>query len=253
MCTVLYRFRTWWMVVSCGVQKEFHRTGHSVCATSLISLVAGFYQSHTPSMTSLFSCIMTADPHHQPDTNEPVGRVHPADLPPMERQRLFALRFRTEQCRTFVESGECRYRDRCMFAHGENELRTQTMNEADDLTSDKAVRVWIRDRRREAYTAKVSATAIPMVPTNDHVDNTTPRVQVLASDLSSDDARSSCHDEYVAFPSSQSTASATPRGLECISNESECGGSSASMSLLGPVVFRYRYNPYSMLRVKLLS
>ena len=33
-------------------------------------------------------------------------------------------RYKTELCRTFEESGRCRYGDKCQFAHGPGELRT---------------------------------------------------------------------------------------------------------------------------------
>lgn len=33
-------------------------------------------------------------------------------------------RYKTELCRPFKETGECKYGEKCQFAHGENELRT---------------------------------------------------------------------------------------------------------------------------------
>lgn len=36
----------------------------------------------------------------------------------------FPIRYKTELCRPFKETGECKYGEKCQFAHGENELRT---------------------------------------------------------------------------------------------------------------------------------
>lgn len=36
----------------------------------------------------------------------------------------FLSRYKTELCRPFKETGECKYGEKCQFAHGENELRT---------------------------------------------------------------------------------------------------------------------------------
>ena len=33
------------------------------------------------------------------------------------------LNYKTELCRHYEETGECRYKIKCQFAHGENELR----------------------------------------------------------------------------------------------------------------------------------
>ena len=61
-----------------------------------------------------------------------------------ERQRVFALRFRTALCENYETCGDCEYRRKCMFAHGAHELRTLEMNEEDGLFSDKAVRDFVR-------------------------------------------------------------------------------------------------------------
>lgn len=37
---------------------------------------------------------------------------------------FFCCRYKTELCRPFKETGECKYGEKCQFAHGENELRT---------------------------------------------------------------------------------------------------------------------------------
>eukprot|EP00656_Telonema_subtile_P036476 TRINITY_DN4046_c0_g1_i4.p1 TRINITY_DN4046_c0_g1~~TRINITY_DN4046_c0_g1_i4.p1 ORF type:complete len:454 (+),score=59.28 TRINITY_DN4046_c0_g1_i4:192-1553(+) len=39
-----------------------------------------------------------------------------------QRRAKIGVRFKTKHCHTFQESGECRYGDSCVFAHGEEEL-----------------------------------------------------------------------------------------------------------------------------------
>lgn len=42
-------------------------------------------------------------------------------FPPLLFNAIF--RYKTELCRPFEEAGECKYGDKCQFAHGEHELR----------------------------------------------------------------------------------------------------------------------------------
>lgn len=54
---------------------------------------------------------------------------------------VIAERFRTKLCSKWVENGGwCPYESRCMFAHGERELRTTEMNLKEGLTSEEAIR-----------------------------------------------------------------------------------------------------------------
>ncbi|XP_031636333.1 protein TIS11 [Contarinia nasturtii] len=43
---------------------------------------------------------------------------------PQVNQQVNTSRYKTELCRPFKETGECKYGEKCQFAHGENELRT---------------------------------------------------------------------------------------------------------------------------------
>lgn len=54
--------------------------------------------------------------------------------------KVVARRFRTKLCARFSLQGYCVYEQRCMFAHGMENLRTLEQNLADGLTSEKAVR-----------------------------------------------------------------------------------------------------------------
>ena len=57
---------------------------------------------------------------------------------------ILAERFRTKMCKNFLERGECPYVHRCMFAHGDAELRTTEQNVADRLFSEDAIRAFKR-------------------------------------------------------------------------------------------------------------
>ncbi|XP_062873047.1 mRNA decay activator protein ZFP36 [Trichomycterus rosablanca] len=57
----------------------------------------------------------------------PSNNTKPADVPPPPGFPPLAPqpsnRYKTELCRSFQESGSCKYGNKCQFAHGENELR----------------------------------------------------------------------------------------------------------------------------------
>jgi hypothetical protein len=55
---------------------------------------------------------------------------------------ILAERFKTRSCENFKRHGECSFAHRCMFAHGEEDLRTTEMNLRDDLTTEKAIKTF---------------------------------------------------------------------------------------------------------------
>jgi hypothetical protein len=56
---------------------------------------------------------------------------------------ILAERFKTKMCQNYEKFGACAYEARCMFAHGEADLRTKEMNIKDGLTTDRAIKVWL--------------------------------------------------------------------------------------------------------------
>lgn len=114
-----------------------------------------------------------------------------------EKARGFALRFRTEKCRTYEACGKCNYRDKCMFAHGDDEMRTSKMNEIDGLVDEKAIRGWIRDRRRDLrrlralQALEAEAAAATAVPATQAVDDFIASSATVSSSNSSRRASSS--------------------------------------------------------------
>jgi hypothetical protein len=57
---------------------------------------------------------------------------------------ILAERFKTKMCQNYEKSGACAYEARCMFAHGDDDLRTKEMNLKDSLTTEDAIRAFQR-------------------------------------------------------------------------------------------------------------
>lgn len=57
---------------------------------------------------------------------------------------LLAERYKTKMCRNYMTTGACPYTHRCMFAHGQQELRTTDMNVRDGLMTEEAIRSFQR-------------------------------------------------------------------------------------------------------------
>ncbi len=72
-------------------------------------------------------------------------------IPTVEGDKVIAERFRTKLCRNYLQHPDrpCPYEDRCMFAHGDHELRTAAQNTSDGLTSEEAIRELKRKERQE--------------------------------------------------------------------------------------------------------
>jgi len=86
---------------------------------------------------------------------------------------ILADRYKTRLCRNFTETHECPYETRCMFAHGEEDLRTPEENYAQGLTSEESIRAHQKLLARKAATVPIvpSAQRAPArinVPHNGH-------------------------------------------------------------------------------------
>jgi len=76
-----------------------------------------------------------------------------------EQQRpVLASRYKTKMCRNYVITGMCPYEIRCMFAHGEHELRTMEMNLKDGLVTEEAIKQFNRSQKFS------TATTVPLSP-----------------------------------------------------------------------------------------
>jgi hypothetical protein len=73
-------------------------------------------------------------------TPSPATTIASAESRGHRHKPILAERFKTKLCRTFSDTGSCPYEERCMFAHGEANLRTKEMNLADKLTTEEAIR-----------------------------------------------------------------------------------------------------------------
>jgi hypothetical protein len=59
---------------------------------------------------------------------------------------ILAERFKTKLCQNYVVHGNCPYEIRCMFAHGDCEMRSKEMNLAAGLVTEDAIKKFQRDR-----------------------------------------------------------------------------------------------------------
>lgn len=59
-----------------------------------------------------------------------------------EKKHILASRYKTKLCKSFLATGRCPYEVRCMFAHGEEEVRTSEQNIADGLTTEEAIKIF---------------------------------------------------------------------------------------------------------------
>jgi hypothetical protein len=83
---------------------------------------------------------MPATPAHAVSPLSPATTIASAESRGHRHKPILAERFKTKLCRTFSDTGSCPYEERCMFAHGEANLRTKEMNLADKLTTEDAIR-----------------------------------------------------------------------------------------------------------------
>jgi hypothetical protein len=86
----------------------------------------------------------------------------------VDHKPILAERFKTKICRNYVTLGMCPYEQRCMFAHGEADMRTKEMNVADRLTTEEAIKAFQRARYaakgRETMFAAAEESDIPSIP-----------------------------------------------------------------------------------------
>ena len=78
--------------------------------------------------------------------------AHSTSAGTQDQRHVLAERYKCKLCRNYVVNGECPYEFRCMFAHGEHELRTMEMNLKDGLITEEAIKAFqrvVRARERE--------------------------------------------------------------------------------------------------------
>jgi hypothetical protein len=92
-------------------------------------------------------------------------------IPTVEGDKVIAERFRTKLCRNYLLHPDhpCPYEERCMFAHGDHELRTAAQNMLDGLMSEEAIREFKRKETDSAKSASlsesvhISASTVPLI------------------------------------------------------------------------------------------
>ena len=75
----------------------------------------------------------------------------PIEADSQQDRHVHASRYKTKMCRNYLVSGECPYEFRCMFAHGDHELRTMEMNLKDGLITEEAIKLFNRSLKSTSY------------------------------------------------------------------------------------------------------
>jgi hypothetical protein len=80
-------------------------------------------------------------------TMTPTTKPSMASVPDTaEHKPILAERFKTKMCQNHTKTGVCPYEARCMFAHGDADLRTKEMNLQDNLVTEDAIKAFQRAR-----------------------------------------------------------------------------------------------------------
>lgn len=75
---------------------------------------------------------------------------------PNPGQKVLAERYKTKVCKNYIEMGMCPYESRCMFAHGDDELRTADENLRDGIVTEDSIRHF---KRMQAYKVQAQQAA----------------------------------------------------------------------------------------------
>lgn len=102
-----------------------HPTAHS---SGVAAAPAGFSYSHHQALPAATSATAAA-------------------APAVNAVPVLAERYKTKYCKNFVQYQHCPYEERCMFAHGEEELRTVEDNVRDGLVTEEAIKTFQRQYR----------------------------------------------------------------------------------------------------------
>jgi hypothetical protein len=128
-------------------------------------------------------------------------------IPPSPAAVVIAKKFRTKMCQNFINTGTCPYLLRCVFAHGEEALRTLEMNLRDNITSEEAVKAF----QRHEIEARQRA-GLPALPTNMRIPQLTPN-GIVAVDRNQHQCTCGCRQ-----PPAPPTVHVVPRGcVHCTS------------------------------------
>jgi hypothetical protein len=85
-----------------------------------------------------------------------------------DHKPILAERFKTKMCRNYELHGSCPYVHRCMFAHGEHEMRTKAQNLADNLVTEEAIKDFHRATLEGSSDTTPSATTPKTAPLTPH-------------------------------------------------------------------------------------
>lgn len=216
--------------------------------------------------------------HHSPQVQQPqyapsqqqqqVSGIH---IPLQDERHILAERFKTKVCRNFLTQGFCPYESRCMFAHGDAEMRSADMNIRDGLFTEEAIKAFKRAHRMveraeasamlpppPAYSAAIERDSITNAPALNQA-NALPYYQHYQSSpvasLENESFEQSLYpdtpvskqfeEEYVEeqYIDDDCESLSGPTAVVDEQNTGNSNSSSYNNRTLAPV---YRHNPYSL-------
>jgi hypothetical protein len=168
---------------------------------------------------------------------------------------IVADRFKTRSCENFKRHGECSFAHRCMFAHGEEELRTTEMNIRSGLTTEEAIKTFqsecittLREterRRKRNLKKKTKVRAAKDARRQSDLDiaalvSDDSFVHVVADSISVDASTDEGNAATPHRPTTTIDLELTPAFLVA-----SVGTASTDSALATPAGFRYSHDPYA--------
>lgn len=133
---------------------------HHTIVTSSGQLPAHAHQLQRSRLVSTAGFSKNSSEHQQSSGNTKNNQQR-------KEQKILAERFKTQMCRNYERKGSCPYENKCMFAHGDADLRTPEMNVRDGLFTEESIEAFRRaqrllKKRANQQAARLAAAAATM-------------------------------------------------------------------------------------------
>eukprot|EP00388_Colpodella_angusta_P010688 GDKJ01027734.1.p1 GENE.GDKJ01027734.1~~GDKJ01027734.1.p1 ORF type:complete len:301 (+),score=35.05 GDKJ01027734.1:113-904(+) len=190
----------------------------------------------------------------QPQSPTAASGIH---IPLQDERHILAERFKTKVCRNFITQGFCPYESRCMFAHGDAEMRTAEMNIRDGLFTEEAIKAFKRAYRiieraeaasklppPPAYNASVNVPAYT-APTHQSLSENDSFEQGVYPDTPVSRHQDECLQEEEHYDDDCESLSG-PADQQYNTNHSNSQSNTSSYNNRVAAAPIYRHNPYSL-------
>jgi hypothetical protein len=176
-----------------------------------------------------------------------------------QHKPILAERFKTKMCQNYEREGFCPYEARCMFAHGEEDLRTSDMNMADNLVTEEAIKAW---QRSKTVAVRLAARKRAKKAAKRETERNAKAAAASVSSCTTDLPRPATPPSaaHIVVPDSDGSATGTPTKMTpaTVASVKTPASATVPMSAKNAVVvspatapastkpsIRYRHNPYA--------